>query len=88
LTHGYSALSIVIKIVPHGIFELTGVFYAVSLGYFLSKEITKKVFSKYRKESMSFSRLFLQLGQSYAIVVAPILALAAFIEEFITPLLN
>jgi stage II sporulation protein M len=88
LTHGYNAFSIAMKIVPHGIFELAGVFYAVSLGFFLSKETTKKLFSKYRKESLPFPSLFLQLGQSYGIVIAPLLALAAIIEEFITPLLN
>ena len=74
--------------VPHGIFELAAVFYAVSLGVYVSLEITKKLFSQYREKSAPFADLIKPVIRSYPLVIIPLLALAAMVEVFITPLLK
>jgi len=73
---------------PHGIFELCAVFYGMSLGIYLSKELTKKLFFRSLTPPVPLSVMSRQIFQSYVLVVAPLLALAAIIEVSVTPLLK
>jgi len=100
------------KILPHGVFELTAVLYATSLGLYLSAETGKRLTAAWRKrragrpaeppatpDAAGFletcpdrkaaepDSLAWNVLRSFALVVVPLLLVAAFIEGFITPLL-
>jgi stage II sporulation protein M len=72
---------------PHGVVELLAVFYGASLGVFLSKQITKKLFPKHRESTVPLGFIAKKFSASYALFILPLLALAALIESFVTPLL-
>jgi len=72
---------------PHGVIELLAVFYGASLGVFLSRQITKKLFPKHRENTLALGFVLKKFSVSYALFILPLLALAALIESFITPLL-
>jgi stage II sporulation protein M len=88
ITKGFDFFTFFKFTAPHGIFELAAVFYAVSLGVYLSLEITKKLFSQYRESTLPFSALIKPVIRSYPLVIIPLLTLAALVEAFITPLLK
>jgi stage II sporulation protein M len=88
ITKGFDFFTFFKFTAPHGIFELAAVFYGVSLGAHLSLEITKKLSSRYREKSISFRELIKPVIRSYPLVIVPLLALAAFVEAFLTPLLK
>lgn len=81
------------QILPHGVFELTAVLYATSLGLYLSAEMGKRAVAAWNKrtnkppagppaEPESLAR---NVFRSFLLVVLPLLLVAAFIEGFITP---
>ncbi len=72
---------------PHGVFELFAVFYGASLGAYFSREITRKIFGP-REGSQPVFGLMKHLAKSYPLIIIPLLALAAVIEAFLTPLLK
>jgi len=107
---------ILTQILPHGVFELTAVCYATSLGLYLSAGMSRKAAAawKARKSQSAPSVLSTDAGtapaaspgfpsscplgetagpeglarnvvRSFALVVLPLLLVAAFIEGFITP---
>lgn len=84
------------QILPHGVFELTAVLYATSLGLYLSAGVAKRAVAAWNKrtnkppagvaaEPESLTR---NVGRSFVLVVLPLLLIAAFIEGFITPSLR
>jgi stage II sporulation protein M len=88
ITKGFDFFTFFKFTAPHGVFELTAVFYGVSLGAYLSLEITKKLFSRYRQKTLPFWELTKPVFKSYPLIIIPLLALAALVEAFITPLLK
>jgi stage II sporulation protein M len=88
VTKGFDFLTFFKLTAPHGIFELCAVFYGVSLGVYLSKEITKKLFSRASMPPTPLSSMTKQILKSYVLIVIPLLALAAVIEVYFTPLLK
>jgi stage II sporulation protein M len=88
VTKGFGVWPFLKLTAPHGIFELFAVFYGASLGAYFSKEITKKILFWAHGESRPFSFLIKQILTSYPLVIIPLLAVAAFIEAFVTPLLK
>jgi stage II sporulation protein M len=72
---------------PHGVVELAAVFYGASLGVLLSKKITRKLLARLDPNPVSGFFLLKKVLGSYALLVLPLLALAALIESFVTPLL-
>lgn len=102
------------QILPHGIFELTAVLYATSVGLYLSAGVGKMARAAWRArkrrrpeetpaepgtadsraaapgeaEDPTPSRLFRDVVRSFALVVIPLLFVAAFVEGFITPILR
>jgi stage II sporulation protein M len=98
------------QILPHGVFELTAVLYATSLGLYLSAGMGKTAVAAWRArqdhragriasgagpESQAgagpegtesdVAGLILGVVRSFVLVVLPLLAIAAFVEAFITP---
>ncbi len=85
-----SFLTLTAGILPHGIFEFPAMIYAACLGVHLSlsRAKNKKVMMTIDapqpepKHDLPFSRAW----KSFALIVIPLLVLAALIETFITPL--
>jgi stage II sporulation protein M len=86
-TKGIAIATLFKLTVPHGGVELLAVFYGASLGAFFSLQITKMLFSKHRKTMVPLQIVLQRCLTSYTLVVLPLLALAALVESFITPLL-
>jgi stage II sporulation protein M len=114
---GFDVLRLILtQILPHGVFELTAVCYATSLGLYLSAGLSRKSAAawKARKsqeragtcppsapaappdppaccplgEAAGPEGLVRNVVRSFALVVLPLLLVAAFIEGFITPSLK
>ena len=84
------------QILPHGVFELTAVLYATSLGLYLSSGMRKKAVAAWNKRmnkptagvTAEPESLVRNVFRSFFLVVLPLLLVAAFIEGFITPILR
>jgi stage II sporulation protein M len=72
---------------PHAIVELPTFFYSACLGIYLTLEINKRLISA-SAINTPFKKVLNKIGQSYLLVVVPLLLLAAFLESFITPLIG
>lgn len=68
-------------ILPHGIFELAAFFFSAATGLWLGMAFIKWLL--FDKEWINDK--FIQSVKFFAIVILPLLVLAAFIETFITP---
>ncbi len=88
VTKGFGYLTFFKLTAPHGIFELCAVFYGASLAVYLSREVTKKLSSRNREDSVPFVDLFKQIARSYILFIIPLLIWAAVVETLITPLLR
>lgn len=71
-----------VGIVPHGIFELTALIFAMGIGITLCHNISKAIL---RKEHQPIGRLIQSAVYLYVTVIVPMLIAAAFIETYITP---
>jgi len=87
---GISALQgIFLAVLPHAIFELPATFYSTSIGSLICAECSRKLIRKQGMEtrSLSIHDILKNTVRSYVLIIGPLLALAAAIETFITPLL-
>lgn len=75
--------SIVFGILPHGVFELTGLFISVALGYYLCRYMTRSLFR--RKNDMTFLEVLNAVAKGYVLAVLPLLTIASVIEVYVTP---
>jgi stage II sporulation protein M len=91
------------QILPHGVFELTAGLYATSVGLYVSAALGRKVVAAWRKRrgispaatetavpvlASCEAGLFRDVVRSFALIVLPLLFIAAFIEAFVTPALR
>jgi stage II sporulation protein M len=72
---------------PHGITEFTSIFTATALSLHLSHTVTRKIFSKRRKE-ISFKNNLLKATTFFLTISVPLMVLSAFIETYITPVIS
>lgn len=77
---GKRAADMILAILPHGIVELPALFYAGSLGIYLTLTVSKKLLGR----DVSVKRGFADIARSFVLVVVPLLLLAAFLEAFVT----
>lgn len=75
--------TIVFGILPHGIFELTGLFLSIALGFYLCRYMTKSLLK--RKQEQTILEVLNAVAKGYVTVVLPLLAIASVIECFVTP---
>lgn len=73
----------VLGILPHGIFEMSALLLVVALAAQLNRGWRNFLFSRQLQQPISVKALLLQ----YLLIVVPLIALAALIEGFITPIL-
>jgi len=89
--------NLVLAVAPHGIFELPAIFYANSLGIFLSLQVTKKIL--YQNHGQDLLRgtieektepllpVLKRILKTWLSVIVPLLFMAAVTETFVTPIL-
>lgn len=70
-------------IAPHGIFELPAIFYATSLGIYLTFQVSKRILL-YPSGEESLFPLFKRIFKTWEGVIIPLLLVAAIIESFVT----
>lgn len=82
---GMNVFSLIMAaVVPHGIFELPALIIGLSLGLCLCKEITATLF---HRGKLPLTLLIEETVRVLVLTVVPLLAIAAFVESYITPLL-
>lgn len=72
-------------ILPHGIFELTGLILACAMGLLLCRTGTDRLLRS--KEALPLWPRLLDCLRAFLLLVAPLLLLAALVEAYVTPLL-
>ncbi len=77
------APGLLVGILPHGIFELPAIFYATSLGIYLTFQISKRILL-YPSGEESLFPLFKRIFKTWVGVIIPLLLVAAIIESFVT----
>lgn len=83
-THnGYSLLLYAAGILPHGIFELPALVLSLACGLYLCHAITRYV---RENEKGVMKPLLLDMARLFLLVLVPLLAAAAVVEAYVTPL--
>ncbi len=73
---------IMMRLIPHGIFEVPAILLACSYGLWAGKQFYRRTF---RKENISIKSTILQASYKCVRIVFPLLLVAAVVETFITP---
>lgn len=82
--NGMSLLTFLAGVLPHGIFELPALVLGIALGLCLCRGLTDYV----RKNTKGVMvPLFLNLARVFLLWIVPLLAVAAIIETYITPVI-
>ncbi|MGC8765005.1 MAG: stage II sporulation protein M [Brevinematia bacterium] len=82
----FGAIIFFISIIPHGIFELTGVFLSLFYGIRIFVDFMLKSSARNLDCNLSANRMILKLKR-YILTVLPLFFIAALIEVYITPLI-
>ena len=80
----YVLLSMILGVVPHGIFEIPAICLAVTLGINLCSKLNKKIIGN---EEVVFSYTVKQTFRMFITFILPLTIVAALVETFITPLI-
>ena len=85
LAQGYGLGVYLIGILPHGVFELTALILACTLGLLLCRTGTDRL--RRKKEAVPLRPRLQDCLRVFLFAVVPLLALAALIEAYVTPAL-
>ncbi len=77
--------TIVFGILPHGVFELPGLFLSIALGFYLCRYMTGALFR--RKRDMTLLEALNSIAKTYVLGVLPLMTIASVIEIYVTPML-
>ena len=80
--NGLSVLIYLAGVLPHGIFELTAIVLALSAGFFLCANVTRRIRTR---EKGIVRASFALTAQLLFLHIAPLLLIAAFVEAHVTP---
>lgn len=75
--------TILMRLIPHGIFEVPGILLACSYGLWSGKQLYRRII---KKEDISIKSTIIKASKKCLRVVFPILFVAAVVEAFVTPL--
>ena len=78
-------LMVLLGLLPHGIFELPAILLGMSLGIVICRHISGSILRK--PWAIPLEDLLGHLLRVYLLVILPLLAIAAVIETYITPIL-
>ncbi len=84
---GFDFRFVLIASVPHGVFELPAIFYAVSIGVNLSFQISKRILFRLDSSDEPFFLIVKRNFKTWVGVIIPLLLVASIIEAFVTPFL-
>lgn len=76
---------VVFGLIPHGVVELPAIFLAGAIGIHLSLSIFRKFFTD--RPDILLKEVFMRVGNSFVLLVFPMILVAALIEGYITPIL-
>ena len=89
--------TLLLSILPHGIFEMTALLFSAVLSYIVSKEITLSMVKQIRKKDIAFrgriyspagiKQTFYMVVKCWLLVSLPLILVAALIESFISVLI-
>ena len=77
--------TILFGILPHGVFELPGLFLSIALGFYLCRFVTRALFR--RKQDMTLLEVLNAVAKTYVLGVLPLMTIASVIEIYVTPML-
>ena len=83
LANGMSGLVFLASLLPHGIFELPAVFFSVALSIHLCISLSKKIIGT----EMDFKLVTIDVLWCYGLITIPLLAIAAVVETYLTPII-
>ena len=72
-------------LLPHGIFELPALILAAALGLFLCRQMTRRC--RHDETALPLPVCLTQIARVFLLLIAPLLAVAAVMEAYVTPLL-
>lgn len=81
---GLSMGTLVIGILPHGIFEIPALILSMTLGIYLCKELTMKIIGK--RKGVLIGDVFVKVVRCFLCIIVPLIFIAGFVEAYITPL--
>ena len=85
VTTGASIIkTLILGILPHGIFELPALIISMSMGIYLCLNLTMKIFGRGKEK---ISKILLEYVRLFISVILPMILIAGLIEAYITPLL-
>ncbi|EPY2303711.1 hypothetical protein FDF18_10070 [Clostridium sporogenes] len=73
-------LTLLLGILPHGVFEITAFLYASSIGVYLTKNISNYTTNKYE----FFKKVVPNILIAFLFIIIPLLFISTFIEVFIS----
>ncbi len=71
-------------VLPHGVFEIPAVIISFALGLALAFDLVERIAGR---RQTAFRKVFADLARVFALTVLPLLALAAALEVWVTPLI-
>lgn len=77
--------TLVFGILPHGILEIPAVLISFAFGFLICRKITNLVMGK--EKSSQFKEAVVSFIKVYALIIVPVLLIAALIEAYVTPVL-
>ena len=83
-TDSNAMYQLVVAVAPHGIFELPALFICGGIGLMLCRDISARIL--YRPRPMPFLTLLCEMLRLFVLMVVPLLALAAVVEAYLTPI--
>ena len=84
VSNGSSLLAFLAGIVPHGIFEIPALLLSIACGVYLCRNMCRVVVSS--PDRIPLLELLEDLLRVIVLVIAPLTAVAAFVECYVTPL--
>ena len=74
-----------VSVAPHGIFEIPALLIGAAMGCVLCADISARIL--YKRRDMSFLALLSEMARLSVLVVVPLIAVAAILEAYLTPVL-
>ena len=84
LHNGISLVLYLASLIPHGIFEIPAIIYAIALGIYLCDQVNTRLRTK--KKGLVFKAWF-DISRVLVFRVIPLLLMASLVEAYITPVI-
>ena len=84
VTNGISMLAYMAALIPHGIFEFPALILAFAMGLYVCGQLSRRC--RHDETAVSLPECLLLIFRLLALVLLPLLAVAALMEAYLTPL--